>query len=32
MNDIRFWKAATVVCFACWMATEIALLYLFGRW
>lgn len=30
--SVRFWKAAAVLCYVCWIVSEVAFLYLCGRW
>lgn len=31
-SSVRFWRAACALCYICWIASELAFLYLYGRW
>lgn len=31
-SSVRFWRSATVLCYICWIVSELAILYLHGRW
>lgn len=31
-SAVRFWRAACALCYICWIASELAFLYLYGRW